>query len=1150
MKTIGRYEVVGEIGRGGFGVVYKARDPLMDRVVAIKLMLKDASEDVAAAEAQLARFQREAKITGNLNHPNLVTIFELGSHEGQPYLVMEFMQGADLAHVIEKRRPLSLLDRLDILVQAATGLARAHEEDVVHRDIKPHNIFLLEDRRVKVMDFGIARMTSTSSQVLTRTGYQLGSFAWMAPEQFDGTADFQTDVWSFGVTAYEFLTGAHPFLAGKAGLTTEEIFSRIVMARYSHPLEVAQTLPAPVAEVVVRTMQKDRAHRYASMDEVRLDLEALLGAERQEQANTLVRQADTYRLEGNADQALALVREALELDKTNPAGHQLRRQLQLEVRNRQTQRQVGNAVQEANQFRAQNQLGAAIEVLERALAVDPDNQSVRQRLAEIESERQRRLHLERSLSEAERALGSQDLPAARTFLQQALGQEPAHEQARMLLSRLEAAEKRLVALQGLTKSFDQIRATLARGEVDAARQQLMAIDQQAGALELPLHLREQRAAVAAELTEAMQAAQTIDAARLALQRQDFRQALSRLESLEGVPQQSVVQTLIGQVRTQLAEWASSFSSNALLPRVKELRAAGQRMEALTELRRAIEINPADDRLRQMAEWIEREIQELDALAAIQQLEQEIQARFVGDVEGSFARIEQAMARYVAIPPAIGKLGELQATLRATLAASAERALREGDLPAQQNLAAALQLATRRFPAAVVLQDLSGQIYRSLEKTRAEQALRLVEQSLQARQLTESEQACAALDAVPGVSTSACSRLGTVAWAASQAVAQMATRGAPEEGAKLAEALRFAQMAVRLRATPVAELSPWIHLLESRQRICSRRMAALGSAERATQSSNARKQYDRDLILYAADTQNDPTELAFFVDIVRRAAAPLQRAGKTAQLKDLLDKASELRPEVGGQFGVEVVQPIAVPATTEPPGRAARPSRMGKLAGVGAVLLLAVAGGGFLFWKSRPTETMTDPPKIEIEIEKKRSRDKTDTDDTPLILGIPKKEGAEVRPPEREIVTTDQAKAALAKVALAKVALAKVEQAEAALAKDDQAKAALAKAESVGTETGQSGSPMMGLGGLRKSEITWGGSLSPGAELTVTGNRASSGNVSVGGLQLRPGRVVVLEPSSGLEIVAGPSPAGWSTVTLRNATGRELRRIRLRWEPQP
>ena len=116
MKTIGRYEVVGEIGRGGFGVVYKARDPLMDRVVAIKLMLKDASEDVSAAEAQLARFQREAKITGNLNHPNLVTSFELGSHEGQPYLVMEFMQGADLAHVIETRRPLNLRDRLDFLV--------------------------------------------------------------------------------------------------------------------------------------------------------------------------------------------------------------------------------------------------------------------------------------------------------------------------------------------------------------------------------------------------------------------------------------------------------------------------------------------------------------------------------------------------------------------------------------------------------------------------------------------------------------------------------------------------------------------------------------------------------------------------------------------------------------------------------------------------------------------------------------------------------------------------------------------------------------------------------------------------------------------------------------------------------------------------
>lgn len=1137
MKTIGRYEVVGEIGRGGFGVVYKARDPLMDRVVAIKLMLKDASEDVSAAESQLARFQREAKITGNLNHPNLVTIFELGSHEGQPYLVMEFMQGADLAHVIETRRPLSLLDRLDILVQAATGLARAHEEAVVHRDIKPHNIFLLEDRRVKVMDFGIARMTSASSQVLTRTGYQLGSFAWMAPEQFDGTADFQTDVWSFGVTAYEFLTGSHPFLAGKAGLTTEEIFSRIVMARYSHPLEVAPTLPTPVAEVIVRTMQKDRAQRYASMDEVRLDLEALLGGERQRQANTLVRQADTFRMEGNADQALALVREALELDKTNPAGHQLRRQLQSEVRSRQTQRQVGNAVQEANQLRAQNQLAGAIEVLEKALAVDPDNQGVRQRLAEIEAERQRRLQMERSISEAERALASQDLPAARTFLQQALAQDPAHEQARTLLSRLETAEKRLSTLQGLTKSLEQARATLARGEVDAARQQLMGIDQQAGKLELPLHLREQRAAVAAELAGAMQAAQTMEAARVALHRQDFRQALSLLESLQGVPQQAVVQTLIGQVRAQLADWASSFSANALLPRVKELRAAGQRVDALTELRRAIEINPGDDRLRQMAEWIEREIQEQDALAAVRQLEQEILARFAGDVEGSFARIERAMAQYVALPVVVGKLEDLQATLRATLAASAERALLENDLPAQQNLAAALQLATRRFPAAAELQDLSGQIYRRLERARVEQALRLVEQSLQARQLPESEHACAALDAVPGVSTSAQNRLGNVAWMASQSVADMAARGAAEEGPKLTEALRFAQVAMRLGGTPSAELNQWIHLLESRQRICSRRAAALGSAEKAAQSNNARKQFDRDLILYAADTQGDPAESVFFIDIVRRAVAPLQRSGKTAQVKEILSKAFELRPEVRAQFGGELTQPFAVPAVAEAPGRAAAPSRIAILAGAGAFLILAAGGGGFWLWKALQSEKVVVTQKEPARKEPTVTEPTRPTPDPVAPSAMPKAEPAAVipAPVAKPAVRPEPPKQEIVKAEIPKV---------------DPPKTEPAKVEPPKPETVQPASPMMGLGGLRKSEITWGGSLSPGADLTVTGNRASSGNISVGGLQLRPGRVVILEPASGLEIVAGPSSAAWSTVTLRNATGRELRRIRLRWEPQP
>ena len=213
-----------------------------------------------------------------------------------------------------------------------------------------------------------------------------------------------------------------------------------------------------------------------------------------------------------------------------------------------------------------------------------------------------------------------------------------------------------------------------------------------------------------------------------------------------------------------------------------------------------------------------------------------------------------------------------------------------------------------------------------------------------------------------------------------------------------------------------------------------------------------------------------------------------------------------------------------------------------MAGAAALLLLAMAGGGFLLRKSFQSEAVAvtqNEPTVNQPL--------TDTPDpvpSPPVSTKPNEERTEVVPPpvskppvRPEMVST-------------KPRIVQVEPPKAEPPKPEPVKAELPKPEPVKLETGPPASPMMGLGGLRKSEVTWGGSLSPGADLTVTGNRASTGNISVGGLQLRPGKVLVLEPASGLEVVAGPSSAAWSTVILRNATGRELRRIRLRWEPQP
>src|SRR5581483_4406384 len=152
---VGKYEVVEVIGRGGMGVVYKATDPHLGRPVAIKMM---TLQEYANNPEMLQRFYREAKSTGNLHHPNIVTIYELGDQDGSPYLVMEFLEGQTLDAVIRSRQPLTLLERIDFILEVCEGLAYAHERSVIHRDIKPGNIMVLANAGVKIVDFGIAHI--------------------------------------------------------------------------------------------------------------------------------------------------------------------------------------------------------------------------------------------------------------------------------------------------------------------------------------------------------------------------------------------------------------------------------------------------------------------------------------------------------------------------------------------------------------------------------------------------------------------------------------------------------------------------------------------------------------------------------------------------------------------------------------------------------------------------------------------------------------------------------------------------------------------------------------------------------------------------------------------------------------------------------
>jgi serine/threonine protein kinase len=273
---IGRYRIVEKIGSGGFGSVYKAFDDVGGIHVAIKTC------DIADPDHR-ARAFREAHLSQQLRHPNVVGVIETVQEENQPYIVQEFLSGSDLNDLMAAEKPLPLEQKLRILTEVAAGLAHAHEMGIVHRDIKPGNVRVLDDGSVKIMDFGIAKLLDGTTDI-TKTGVTLGSASYMSPEQVCGDpVGARADIFSWGSMAYELLGGHRPF-------RHENLFRRLEMVVKEEPeplAEVAPEVPASVVAVVERAMRKNPSDRFESAADLQKALEkATRGLQRQQDAST------------------------------------------------------------------------------------------------------------------------------------------------------------------------------------------------------------------------------------------------------------------------------------------------------------------------------------------------------------------------------------------------------------------------------------------------------------------------------------------------------------------------------------------------------------------------------------------------------------------------------------------------------------------------------------------------------------------------------------------------------------------------------------------------------------------------------------------------------------------------------------------------